>query len=151
VGGAAKRAAIARFTATFGFMQRAAVPLSDAVRQAAGATGNSLVARRVAAPAAMLESGGKLAACLRATGIFSPSQVSVLTTGEETGTLDSALSQLSEKARQERDSFLKIATTGGCVAGFLIAALAVLLAAIAGWAAIYDNVFKVFESSAWQP
>ena len=151
IGGATRKAAIARFTRTFQLMQRAAVPLADAVREAAVATGNSLVARRVATPAATLQSGGKLADCLRAAGIFSPSQLSILTTGEQTGSLEDALTQLADKTRNEREGHLKLAMTGGCVGGFVLAAVAVLFAAIAGWTAIYDNIFKVFESEAWRP
>ncbi len=148
---ATRKAAIARFTRTLELLQRAAVPLSDAVREAAAATGNSLVTRRVARPAAMLDSGGRLVDCLRAAGIFSPSQLSILTTGEQTGSLEDVLSQLADKTREEREGHLKLAMTGGCVGGFLLAVVAVLIAAIAGWAAIYDNIDKVFRSDVWQP
>jgi type II secretory pathway component PulF len=150
-GGATKKAAVARFTRTFELMQRAAVPLSEAVREAAASTGNVLVARRVAAPASMLDSGGRLVDCLRAAGIFSPSQLSMLMTAEQAGSLEDGLNQLADKARDERDRHLKLSMTGGCVTGFILAAVAVLFAAMLGWAAIYDNIFKVFESDAWQP
>jgi type II secretory pathway component PulF len=149
--GATRKAAVARFTRTFQLMQRAAVPLSEAVREAAAATGNLLVARRVAAPAATLDSGGRLVDCLRATGIFSPSQLSMLMTAEQAGSLEDGLGQLADKTREERDTHLKLAMTGGCVTGFALAALAVLFAAVMGWSAIYDNIFKVFESEAWSP
>jgi len=34
---------------------------------------------------------------------------------------------------------------------FVIASLITLFAAAAGWTAIYEEIYKVFESPGWQP
>jgi len=132
-------------------MQRAAVPLGDSLSEAARATGNYLIAQRVTGPASLVDRGGRVSDVLRAAGIFSPSQVSLLTTAEETGTLEDALGQLAEKARGDRENFLKAAGIGGCITAFLLVSVVTLFAAAIGWNAIYSEIFKVFESPAWQP
>jgi type II secretory pathway component PulF len=148
-----RRAAVARFTRVLELMHRAGAPLGDGIQEAARATGNGLVAQRVMAPVAQLDRGGRISEALRATGIFSPSQVSQLTTAEEAGSLQDALAQVADKAHQDRDTFLKAAGMGGCVTAFILAAVVTLFAAAAGYMAIYDEIFKVFESpaSGWQP
>jgi type II secretory pathway component PulF len=132
-------------------MLHAGAPLGDAVREAARATGNRLVAQRVVEPAERLDRGGRLSEVLHASGIFSPSQVSQIVTAEESGTLAEGLGRIAESSRQSREQFLKGAGLGGCFTAFAIAAVFTLFAAIAGWTAIYDEIFKVFDSSAWQP
>jgi type II secretory pathway component PulF len=151
VGMHTRRAAVARFARVLELMQRAGAPLGDGLREAARATGNTLVAERVTSPATLLDRGGRISDVLRASGIFSPSQISLLTTAEQTGTLEDALTQLAEKARADRDHFLKAAGLGGCMGTFALAALITLFAAAAGWMAIYDEIYKVFESPGWQP
>ena len=140
--GATKRAAVARFTRTFELMQRAALPLGDCVREAAQATGNSLVARRVAAPATTLGQGGKLTDALDAARIFGPMDISLIATAEVSGTLEDALGTLSEKTRTSREDYLKITSRGGCVVGMLLSALLVAFAMYIG----YVGIFSMYES-----
>ncbi len=140
-----RKAATALFTKAFELMQRAALPLGSSLREAAGATGNTIVAQRVAAPAASLDQGGKVTDALKAASIFSPSEVSLLATAEETGTLDSALTQLTEKTRAAREDFLKMGLAGGCMGSTVVTAVAVLIAAIAGHrgiAQMYEEFYK---------
>jgi type II secretory pathway component PulF len=151
VSAGSRRAIVARFMRTLELLQRAAVPPAQALHEAALATGNRLVAARVAAPAARLREGGSMAEALRASGVFSPAQVGLLATAEQTGTMEDALSQLSARTREEREGFAKIATRGGCVAGIVISAVCVLFAAAAGYLAFYQTLFKIFESPDWQP
>lgn len=87
----------------------------------------------------------------RVTGLFSPSQVSLLTTAEEPGTLAKALGQLAERTRSERESFLKVAQRGGCATAFILGAIATFFAAVAGWTTVYSEIYKVFESPSWNP
>jgi type II secretory pathway component PulF len=86
-----------------------------------------------------------------ATGLFSPSQVSLLTTAEETGTLEEALGQLAQRTREERENFLKATQWGGCATAFILAAVATFFAAVAGWTTVYSEIYKVFESPSWSP
>ncbi|MBM3500363.1 MAG: hypothetical protein FJX74_17030 [Armatimonadetes bacterium] len=151
VGMHTRKAAVARFGRVLELMQRAGAPLGDGIREAARATGNTLVAERVTGPAAALDQGGRVSDVLRASGIFSPSQISLLATAEQTGTLEDALAQLAERARADREQFLKGAGLGGCMGTFIIAALITLFAAAAGWQAIYEQIYQVMDSPAWQP
>lgn len=146
-----KKAAVARFTRVLQLMQRAGVPLGDALREAAAATGNSLLAQRIAAPAFAVDRGGRITDVLRASGLFAPSQLSLLATAEETGTVEDILGQLAEKTRQARDSFLRAAGIGGCATALAVAALITLAAAAIGWKTIYEEIYRVFESEAWAP
>ncbi|MGQ9732933.1 MAG: type II secretion system F family protein, partial [Candidatus Zipacnadales bacterium] len=107
VGTATRKAGMARFLRVLELMQRAAVPLGDSVREAAQATGNCVMAGRLTGAAGVLEVGGRLSEVLRRAGLCSPSQISLVTTAEESGTLVEGLGQLANRAREERDSFLK--------------------------------------------
>jgi type IV pilus assembly protein PilC len=151
IGTLTKRAAVARFTRAFELLQRAAVPLGDALRQAAQATGSVLVARRIAAPVAQLERGGRLTDALRAIGIFSSSQISVMQTAEDTGTLDGALTRLATQARESRDGLLRGVAYGSWAAGVAIAGACVLMGLVVGYTGLYETIFALFETEAWQP
>jgi len=146
-----RRAAVARFARVLELMLHAGAPLGDAVREAARATGNRLVAQRVTEPAERLDRGGRLSEALHASGIFSPSQVSQIVTAEESGTLADGLGLIAENARKSREQFLKGAGLGGCFTAFAIAAVFTLIAAIVGWTAVYEEIFRVFEGPSWQP
>jgi len=151
IGWASKKTVQARFARTLELLTKAAVPPDQAVREAALATGNVLVARRLAAPAAALKQGGSMAETIRSGGIYGPSEISLLTTAEQTGTVEDALGQLAEKTRREREDVVRNAGRGGCVAGILLSAVCVLYAAAVGWTTLYEAIYSVFEQPQWQP
>jgi type II secretory pathway component PulF len=151
ISGGSKRTIKARFTRTLELLTKAAVPPDQALKEAALATGNSVVAARLAGAAAPLKQGGRMADAFRRTGVFNPSEVSLLATAEQTGTVEGALSQLASKARQERGDFLNLASRGGCMGGLIVSAICVVFAAAAGWLTFYRTIFAIFESPDWQP
>jgi type II secretory pathway component PulF len=122
-------------------MLRAAVPLGDAVAEAARATGNSILQRAVLAKAPALERGVPLREVLRDSGVFRPSEVSLIATAEETGTLEGAAADLAARARQDREDYISKAKYGGCAWGCLTSALLVLVAALIG----YIGILHMYE------
>jgi type II secretory pathway component PulF len=136
-----RRAAAGRFSHVLQLMLRAAVPLGDAVAEAARATGNSILQRAVLAKAPALERGVPLREVLRDSGVFRPSEVSLIATAEETGTLEGAAADLAARARQDREDYISKAKYGGCAWGCLTSALLVLVAALIG----YIGILHMYE------
>ncbi len=86
----------ARFTRMLGILLRAGVPIAQAFEISTSGTGNDAYVRRLGPVGDALISGEGIAAPLRASGLFGPLLIQMVSVGEETGTLDVYLHQAAE-------------------------------------------------------
>jgi type IV pilus assembly protein PilC len=85
-----------RFTRTLGILLRAGVPIAQAFDISATGTGNGEYVRRLGPVRDGLLSGEGITAPLRASGLFGPLLLQMVSVGEETGTLDAYLDQAAD-------------------------------------------------------
>ena len=101
IGGAVRMVALARFARVMASLYAAGVSIPEALRAAAAATGNAYMERRMVSAIPALQGGRGIAEALVATGIFPPMVVSMLGTGEQTGSLDMTMDKVAEYYEQE--------------------------------------------------
>lgn len=101
IGGAVRMIALARFARVIASLYAAGVSIPEALRAAAAATGNAYMERRMVAAIPALQGGRGIVEALQATGIFPPMVVSMLGTGEQTGSLDMTMDKVAEYYEQE--------------------------------------------------
>lgn len=89
-------AVVERFCRVMAGMVQAGVPLPTALELAANGAGNRRFAQRVRAARQKMLSGGGLTGPLSATKMFPESAVQMLRVGEETGTLEQQLTEVSQ-------------------------------------------------------
>jgi len=86
----------ARFTRMLGILLRAGVPIVQAFEISTSGTGNDSYVRRLGPVRDALLSGEGIAGPLRASGLFGPLLIQMVSVGEETGTLDVYLDQAAD-------------------------------------------------------
>jgi len=101
IGGAVRMVALARFARVIASLYAAGVSIPEALRAAAAATGNAYMERRMVSAIPALQGGHGIVEALQATGIFPPMVVSMLGTGEQTGSLDMTMDKVAEYYEQE--------------------------------------------------
>jgi MSHA biogenesis protein MshG len=107
VGGLVHKAALARFTKSFGLAIEAGVPVVDALQVAVETTGNIIIGERIATMAQAAERGEKLARAARSTGVFTPIVLQMIAVGEETGALGDMMAEVAEHYQKEVDFAIK--------------------------------------------
>jgi MSHA biogenesis protein MshG len=100
VGGAYKRTGMMRFLGSLSLLLRAGVPIAEAYRAAAAATGNAALARELLRELDNLYAGRGLVDTLRKFRLVSDVAMDRLTIGETVGKLPEVLSQISGDYRQ---------------------------------------------------
>jgi MSHA biogenesis protein MshG len=98
---------MSRFTRNFAMMLSAGVPLIQALAIAAEAAGNSHVGQKIKDMRRSIERGDSLLRSARATGIFTPLVLQMISVGEETGALDTLLVEVADFYDEEADYALK--------------------------------------------
>ncbi len=101
IGGAVRMVALARFARVIASLYAAGVSIPEALRAAAAATGNAYMEHRMVSAIPALQGGRGIAEALVATRIFPPMVVSMLGTGEQTGSLDMTMDKVAEYYEQE--------------------------------------------------
>ena len=101
VGGAVRMIALARFSRVMGSLYAAGVGIPECLRAAAAATGNAYMEGRMIQAVPALQGGRGIAEALVATHIFPPMVVSMLGTGEQTGSLDMTMEKVAEYYESE--------------------------------------------------
>ena len=104
IGPILRKAAIARFARTLATMFAAGVPLVDALRSVAGATGNALYGEATERMREETAAGAQLQWSMRNTGIFPNMVVQMVAIGEESGSLDAMLSKVADFYEEEVDN-----------------------------------------------
>ena len=101
IGGVVRMIGLARFSRVMASLYAAGVSIPEALRAAAAATGNAYMENRMVSAVPALQGGRGIAEALVATRIFPPMVVSMLGTGEQTGSLDMTMDKVAEYYEQE--------------------------------------------------
>jgi MSHA biogenesis protein MshG len=100
-------ATLARFARSFALAVRSGVPAVQALTIVAGTVDNAYMGRRIEAMREGVERGESLRRTAAAAGIFTPMVLQMLTVGEESGELDSMMSEIAELYQRDVEYSLK--------------------------------------------
>lgn len=126
------KVAIARFSSTLSTLLQSGVPILQALETVAGTVGNEIIAEAILDARASIREGEEIGAPLRASGLFPPMVVQMVTIGEETGSLDQMLQKVSDFYESEVEMALEQLTAAlepmlivflGGVVGFIVIAM----------------------------
>jgi MSHA biogenesis protein MshG len=107
VGPLVHKAALARFTKSFGLALEAGVPVVDALQVANETTDNLALADRILTMRTSAERGESLARAARATGVFTPTILQMIGVGEDTGALGEMMNEVADHYQREVDYAVK--------------------------------------------
>lgn len=130
IGGSVRMIALARFSRTLASLFAAGVVVPQALQSAAESCGNAYLATRILRALPRVMAGDGITEPLRATGMFPPMVVSMLATGEQTGSLDFTMDKVAEFYEQESIVRLHQACIAIGVVAMIIAGAVVLTLAV---------------------
>ncbi|MCS7273388.1 MAG: type II secretion system F family protein [Fimbriimonadales bacterium] len=96
-----RQLALARFARALSALYNAGLPLSQAIRYAADATGNEYLRSRLLPAGAKLEAGYGITQTFASTGVFPPMVMDMVATGENTGELSFMMDKVAEYYEEE--------------------------------------------------
>ncbi|HLF96289.1 MAG TPA: type II secretion system F family protein [Methylococcaceae bacterium] len=100
------KAAVARFARTLATMSAAGVPLVEALRSVAGATGNIIYSDAVLKMREEVATGMQLQMSMRQANLFPNMVVQMVAIGEESGSLDNMLTKVADFYEEEVDNMV---------------------------------------------
>lgn len=118
----------ARFTNTLGTLIKTGIPLLKALEAAGESCGNAVVEKAAIQAGRSIKEGYSLTAPLQKSGIFEPMVTDMIAVGEETGTLDDMLMQISRYYDGQLQQALNALTT--LIEPLLIITVAILVGSI---------------------
>ena len=107
VGPLVHKAALARFTRSFGLALDAGVPIVDALQVATDTTDNLALAESIGTMRVSAERGEGLARAAAGTGVFTPIVLQMIAVGEETGALSDMMNEVASHYQREVDYAVK--------------------------------------------
>src|SRR5688500_466336 len=134
-----RKVAVARFTRTLGTLISSGVPILEALLITARSAGNRVVERAVLQARQHVTAGGTLAEPLKASPVFPPMVVHMISVGENTGALDAMLSKIADFYDDEVDSAVTALTS--LLEPMMIVFLGVVVGGIV--VAMYLPIFKL--------
>ncbi len=99
-----RKVAVARFTRTLGTLVSSGVPILEGLRITARTAGNRVVEKAVLDTRASVTAGKTLAEPLKASTVFPPMVVQMISVGEQTGALDAMLNKIADFYDDEVDT-----------------------------------------------
>jgi type IV pilus assembly protein PilC len=111
VGMLVRKVAVARFTRTLGTLISSGVPILEGLRITARSAGNRVVEKAVMSARAAVTAGRTLAEPLRASPVFPPMVVHMISVGENTGALDQMLGKIADFYDDEVDAAVSALTS----------------------------------------
>ncbi len=105
-----RKVAVARFTRTLGTLVSSGVPILEGLRITARTAGNRVVERAVLETRASVTAGKTLAEPLKASTVFPPMVVQMISVGEQTGALDTMLNKIADFYDDEVDTAVSALT-----------------------------------------
>jgi type IV pilus assembly protein PilC len=111
IGMLVRKVAVARFTRTLGTLISSGVPILEALRITARSAGNRVVERSVLQARAAVTAGRTLTEPLKASPVFPPMVVHMISVGENTGALDQMLSKIADFYDDEVDTAVSALTS----------------------------------------
>lgn len=136
-----QKAAIARFSRTFGSLTRSGVPILSCLEIVRDISGNQVVANAIDAAYEEVQQGGIISAALAKENVFPPMAIQMMSIGEETGKLDTMLAKVADFYEDEVEHSVKSLTS------IIEPVMIVILGGMVGTIllAMYLPMFKVFE------
>jgi type IV pilus assembly protein PilC len=126
-----RKVAVARFTRTLGTLISSGVSILEALRITARSAGNRLVEKSVMSARSAVAGGRTLTEPLKASPVFPPMVIHMISVGETTGALDAMLAKIADFYEEEVDNAvgaltallepLMIVFLGVCVGGIVVA------------------------------
>jgi type IV pilus assembly protein PilC len=102
-----KKVAVAKFTRTLGTLIKSGVPILQALETVAATAGNLVVTDAILSTRESIREGGHLSDPLKKSGIFPNMVTSMISVGEETGSLDIMLNKIADFYDMEVDAAVK--------------------------------------------
>ena len=134
-----RKVAVARFTRTLGTLVSSGVPILEGLRITARPAGNKVVEKAVLQCRAAVTAGKTLAEPLKASGVFPPMVIQMISVGEQTGALDAMLSKIADFYDDEVDTAVSSMTA--LLEPIMIVVLGVLIGGLV--VAMYLPIFKL--------
>jgi len=127
-----KKVAVAKFTRTLGTLIKSGVPILQAMDTIAKTSGNKVVEEAILKSRESIREGEKIADPLKASGIFPPMVIQMISVGEETGNLEIMLTKIADFYDQEVDTAVKALTSLIepiiiCVMGLVIGSIVICM------------------------
>lgn len=101
VGDIVLKGTLARFVRAFAMASKSGIPVLEALTVVAGTADNAYVARHIEAMRDGIDRGESLYRCAAASGIFTPVVLQMIAVGEETGDIDSLLTEVAGMYERE--------------------------------------------------
>jgi type IV pilus assembly protein PilC len=132
VGDLVKKVAVAKFTRTLGTLIKSGVPILQALDTVAKTSGNRVIELTILSARESIREGEKIADPLKASGIFPPMVLQMISVGEETGNLETMLTKIADFYDQEVDTAIKAMTSlieplVICVMGVIVGAIVICM------------------------
>lgn len=138
-----KKIILARFASVFAMMYSSGISVLDSIRATQGVVGNTIIRQGLQRVEAMIGEGQSITAAFQNVGLFPPLVIRMLRIGENTGSLDTALMNVSYfYTRDVRESIARVQS-------LIEPALTIIVGAILGWVMlavlgpIYDAIAKL--------
>jgi type IV pilus assembly protein PilC len=138
-----KKIILSRFAGVFAMMYASGISVLDSIRTTQGIVGNTFIQEGLQRVEEMISDGQNITVAFQNVGLFPPLVIRMLRVGENTGSLDTALSNVSYfYNRDVRESISR-------VQAMIEPAMTMIVGAILGWVMlsvlgpIYDTISKL--------
>lgn len=101
------KATLARFARSFALANSSGVPISQAMTVVAQTVDNAYIGARIEQMRDGVERGESISRCATATGVFTPIVLQMIAVGEETGELDTLMTEIAQMYERETDYAIK--------------------------------------------
>ncbi len=139
IGAVLEKAALSRFARTLATTFAAGVPLVDALKTVAGATGNVVYGDAVMQIRDDVATGHQLQLAMQQTGLFPPMVVQMTAIGEEAGSLDAMLNKVANFYEEEVNN--TVDALSSLLEPFIIILIGIIVGGIV--VAMYLPIFKM--------
>jgi type IV pilus assembly protein PilC len=143
VGNILRKVILSRFAGVFAMMYGSGISILDSLRATEGVVGNQVIKEGLTRVREMIADGQAITVAFQNVGMFPPLVLRMLRVGENTGGLDSALTNVSYfYSRDVRESISQLQS-------LIEPALTVILGVVLGWVMlsvlgpIYDTITKL--------
>lgn len=134
-----KKAAITRFSRTLSICYAAGLPLVDALKAVAGATGNIIYSKAIDAIREELTTGQQMNIAMEHTSLFPNMVIQMVAVGEESGALEEMLHKIADIYEEEVDNAVE--SLSNLLEPLIISILGVLIGGLI--IAMYLPIFKL--------
>lgn len=101
------KATLARFARSFALASSSGVPISQAMTVVAQTVDNAYIGARIEQMRDGVERGESISRCATASGVFTPIVLQMIAVGEETGELDTLMTEIAQMYERETDYAIK--------------------------------------------